>query len=165
MNSSSKTIAFVEGQIDGVVYRSLERYDDSRGWLVELFRDDQLPAENVPRMAYLCETLPGETRGPHEHRAQSDLFAFVGPGDLELYLWDVREAASTYGNREKVVVGISNRQLVVVPPGVVHAFRNAGDEPAWAFNAPNVLYAGTGKKCEVDEIRYEDDVNSPFKLD
>ncbi|NOY30540.1 MAG: dTDP-4-dehydrorhamnose 3,5-epimerase [Planctomycetes bacterium] len=156
---------FCEGPIDDVVYRSLERYDDSRGWLIELFREDELPAENLPRMAYLCETLPGSARGPHEHHQQSDLFAFTEPGDLELYLWDIREDSATYGHCQQVTVGDSNRQLVIVPPGVVHDFKNAGKVSAWAFNAPNVLYAGEGKQSEVDEIRHEENLNSPFQMD
>ncbi|MCA9230815.1 MAG: dTDP-4-dehydrorhamnose 3,5-epimerase family protein [Planctomycetales bacterium] len=165
MKSSASQTVYHEGPIEGVVTRPLERYDDSRGWLVELYRDDELPREHIPRMSYLCETLPGHARGPHEHYQQSDLFAFVGPGDLDLYLWDAREGSATYGNRQKLTVGSSNRQFVIVPPGVVHAFKNSGESPAWAFNAPNVLYAGEGKQGEVDEIRHEDDPDCPFVMD
>lgn len=165
MTSISNIAVFDEGPIAGVVLRPLDRFTDDRGWLVELFRHDQLPNENIPRMAYLCETLPGCARGPHEHHHQSDLFAFVGPGDLELYLWDVRAESPTRGHRQKITVGESNRQLVIVPPGVVHAFQNETDRPAWALNAPNELYAGENKKEDVDEIRHERDPNSPFKMD
>jgi dTDP-4-dehydrorhamnose 3,5-epimerase len=33
------------------------------------------------------------------------------------------------------------------------------------FNCPNRLYKGPGYKDPVDEIRHEDDKNSPFVLD
>jgi dTDP-4-dehydrorhamnose 3,5-epimerase len=154
-----------EGNIDGVLIRALRSHEDSRGWLVEIFRHDELDSANRPVMAYVSQTLPGIARGPHEHRDQSDCFAFIGPGDFKLYLWDARQDSPTCGNRQTIVVGESNRQLVVIPPGVVHAYRNISHEPGLVFNCPNRLYAGPGRKEPVDEIRYEDEPDTPFQLD
>jgi dTDP-4-dehydrorhamnose 3,5-epimerase len=156
---------FHEGPIDGLLLRPISRFDDARGWLIELFREDQLPAENVPAMAYLSQTLPGVVRGPHEHREQSDYFAFVGPGDFALYLWDPRPGSPTCGNRRTVVVGQSNLQAVIIPPGVVHAYRNVSDVPGLVINCPNRLYAGRGRSQPVDEIRYEDRPGCPYRID
>lgn len=156
---------FREGPIHDVTFKPLARYSDHRGWLVELFRDDELPSGNHPRMAYVSQTEPGIARGPHAHHDQSDYFAFIGPGDFTLYLWDSREDSPTRGNRQTVVVGESNPQGVIVPPGVVHAYKNTSTTPGWVFNAPNRLYAGEGKREPVDEIRYENESNSPYRLD
>ena len=41
-------------------------------------------------MTYVSQTLPGVTRGPHEHVDQTDGFAFMGPSDFKLVLWDTR---------------------------------------------------------------------------
>ena len=46
--------------------------------------------------------------------------------------------------------------MVVVPPGVVHSYRNLSERPGLVFNFPNRLYGGTGKCYPVDEIRHED---------
>jgi dTDP-4-dehydrorhamnose 3,5-epimerase len=54
---------------------------------------------------------------------------------------------------------------VIVPPGVVHGYKNIGDKPGWVFNAPNRLYAGRGKQEPVDEIRHEDEDGSPFRIE
>ena len=156
---------FQEGSIDGVVVKPLKRFEDARGWLIELCRDDELPPANRPAMAYISQTLPGVARGPHEHRDQADFFAFVGPGDFKLYLWDTREDSPTYNVRQSLLVGESNFQAVVVPPGVVHAYKNVSPGPGIVFNAPNRLYAGEGRKHPVDEIRHEDLADSPFLLD
>ena len=156
---------FHVGSIEGVVFRPLRRFDDRRGWLIELFREDELPADSLPAMAYVSQTEPGVTRGPHAHHDQSDYFAFVGPGDFKLYLWDNRPDSSTYRARQTVVVGASNMQAVVVPPGVVHAYQNVSDHAGWVFNAPNRLYAGRGRAEVVDEIRWEDVPDSPYVLD
>jgi len=105
------------------------------------------------------------TRGPHEHVGQTDYFAFLGPGNLELYLWDARPDSPTYLNRTKTLVGEANRQVVIVPPGVVHAYKAVGDRPALVFNLPNRLYAGEGKKSPVDEIRHEDRPDCEYLVD
>jgi dTDP-4-dehydrorhamnose 3,5-epimerase len=54
---------------------------------------------------------------------------------------------------------------VIIPKGVVHAYRNIGASQGMVLNFPNRLYAGTGKKSPVDEIRHEVEANSPFRLD
>ena len=156
---------FRQGPIDGLVVKPLERWEDARGWLIELYRQDELSAAVQPAMAYVSQTLPGVARSPHEHREQTDCFAFVGPGDFKLYLWDTRPDSPTSGNRQTLLVGQSNRQLVLVPPGVVHAYKNVGQVAGLVFNAPNRLYRGEGKKQPVDEIRHEDRPDSPFVLD
>ena len=156
---------FSRGAIEGVIRKPLESFDDARGWLIELYREDELEGTLHPVMAYLSQTLPGAVRGPHEHREQTDYFAFVGPGDLKLYLWDTRADSPTSGNRQTFLVGESSRQAVIVPPGVVHAYRNVSSVPALVFNSPNRLYAGEGRQEPVDEIRHEDRRGSPFVLD
>jgi len=156
---------FHQGPIDGLVVKPLERLEDARGWLIELYRRDELAPAVQPAMAYVSQTLPGVARGPHEHREQTDCFAFVGPGDFKLYLWDTRPDSPTSGNRQTLLVGESNRQLVLVPPGVVHAYKNVGEVAGLVFNAPTRLYRGEGRKEPVDEIRHEDRPGSPFVLD
>jgi dTDP-4-dehydrorhamnose 3,5-epimerase len=156
---------FEDGAIDGVVFRPLKAFTDHRGWLIELYREDELPQAQHPVMVYISETLPGVARGPHEHVDQTDYFAFLGPGDFVLYLWDARPQSSTFGRRMKTVVGESNKQCVIVPPGVVHAYKNAGATSGWVFNAPNRLYAGEGKRSPVDEIRHENKADSVYLLD
>jgi dTDP-4-dehydrorhamnose 3,5-epimerase-like enzyme len=165
LNATLELNHYSDGPIDGVVFRPLTPYTDQRGWLMELYREDDLPAEHHPVMAYVSETLPDVARGPHEHADQTDYFAFLGPGDFVLYLWDARPGSPTRGHRIRAAVGQSNPQSVVVPPGVIHAYKNVGTVPGWVFNGPNRLYAGPGKRGPVDEIRHENQADSPYRLD
>jgi len=160
-----KPAVFTEGPIHGVVFKPIQLYADHRGWLAEIYRQDELPSEIHPVMAYISETLPGVARGPHEHAAQTDYFAFIGPGDFMLYLWDIRAKSSTWGNRIKIAVGQANKQVVIVPPGVVHAYKNTGKVPGWVINEANRLYAGKARQEAVDEIRHETQPDNPFILD
>lgn len=155
--------------IAGVRLDYPSRHRDSRGWLAELFRADVLEAAGMrqaqPVMGYLSMTLPGVVRGPHEHRDQTDFLVFAGPSDFEVVLWDNRKDSPTFGRREDFVLGASCPATLVAPPGVVHAYRNVGKVEGWVLNFPNRLYKGPDRTEPVDEIRYEEDPNSEFKVE
>ena len=153
----------MKSNIDGVMIRALERRTDARGWLMELYRRDELPGGVAPAMAYVSSTAPGVGRGPHEHREQIDVLCFVA-GSFRLYLWDNRAGSSTYGLHETVETDEEKPLQVVIPPGVVHGYRNMGESEGLIFNAADRLYAGEGRRGEVDEIRHENDPDSPFRM-
>jgi dTDP-4-dehydrorhamnose 3,5-epimerase len=163
--STAERIQFKSGIIAGVVWKPLSKYHDTRGWLCELFRDDELPEGFRPAMAYISLSDAGISRGPHEHVDQADCFCFIGPSNFRIYLWDNRPASPSYLTYQTDVVGVTKPMLLIVPPGVVHAYRNVGQEPGLVFNCPDRLFKGPGRKEPVDEIRHEADPNSPFKLD
>lgn len=156
---------FKKGAIHDVIVRPLSKFIDERGWLAELFREDEIDKGLMPVMAYISMTQPGIARGPHEHVDQTDWFCFIGPSNFKVYLWDTRKDSPSCGIRQVIFAGLDSPRTVIVPPGVIHAYRNIGTENGIVFNAPNRLYAGEGKKSPVDEIRHEDISGSPFQLD
>ena len=156
---------FHPGPIDGIIWRPLTTYHDPRGWLCELFRHDEIPAQFHPVMAYISATEPDVARGPHEHVDQADFFCFIGPSHFKVYLWDNRPQSKTYRARQTEVVGTDKPMALIIPAGVAHAYKNVGAEPGVVFNCPNRLYRGPGRKETIDEIRHEDDAASPFRLD
>lgn len=143
--------------IDGVVMWDLKRFEDERGWLMECWRADELIDDDIPDMTYVSMTLPGKSRGPHEHKDQTDLFVFAGPGDFEVHLWE-KEG----GYKETFTFGESCPMAVLVPPGVIHGYRNISDKPGFVINGPNRLYMGPGKRYKVDEIRHEENSKYSF---
>ena len=148
---------FKKGNIKGVIIEKLNKFTDERGYLVETFRIDNLLKEIRPMMSYISYTKPGITRGPHEHKEQTDIFCFMGPGNFKVKLWDNRKESDNYGNCLEVIGGKDNPIRVVVPPGVVHGYKNISkEEDGMVLNYPDKLYRGWGKKEEVDEIRHED---------
>ena len=148
---------FKEGEIKGVIIEKLNKFYDERGFLTEAFRIDNLPKEIRPMMSYISYTKPGITRGPHEHKEQTDIFCFMEPGNFKVKLWDNRKESDNYGNCLEVIGGKDNPIRVVIPPGVVHGYKNISKEvDGMVLNYPDKLYRGWGKKEEVDEIRHED---------
>lgn len=148
--------------INGVVIKKLNKNVDERGWLAEIWRNDE--SNFSPMMSYISETKPGIIRGPHEHKFQTDGFVFLGPGSFKLFLWDNREKSETFQEKMEIEVGENNPVFVIVPPGVVHGYKCISDKVAWCINLPDKLYAGKDKKEEVDEIRHEKDPDSLFKI-
>ncbi|UCB44509.1 MAG: dTDP-4-dehydrorhamnose 3,5-epimerase family protein [Spirochaetota bacterium] len=150
-------MAFKEGNIDGVQVKTLTVHEDDRGTLIQTFRLDSLPEGLHPVMSYVSYTKLGVSRGPHEHREQTDIFSFIGPGTFELYLYDNREESKTYLNKKIITVGKDNPMLIIIPPGVVHGYRNISEnEQGMVVNYPDRLYHGWGGAEEIDEIRHED---------
>lgn len=156
---------FKQGAIRDVVVKDLRKYVDERGWLAELFRHDALMAEFHPQMGYISQSEPHVQRGPHEHVEQADFFCFIGPSNFKMRLWDNRHESETYEHVMTLYVGADSPKSVLVPKGVVHAYRNIGHSVGIVINFPNRMFMGAGRKDEVDEIRHEDDPHTIFKLD
>ncbi|MFH1192461.1 MAG: dTDP-4-dehydrorhamnose 3,5-epimerase family protein [bacterium] len=148
--------------IKDVIIKKLQKFEDARGWLTEIFRDDEI--EFKPEMSYVSITRSCAIRGPHEHKYQSDFFVFLGPGNFRLYLWDARKESATFGEHIEIEAGEDNPTTVIVPPGVVHGYKCISNTSAMCINLPDKLYRGKGKKDEIDEIRWEMDSDSPFKI-
>lgn len=171
-----------------VYLRLLPTHTDDRGSLTEMLRIDEFPKSPEkpsqldnplsphmayyplsPRMAYLSWTHEGQVRGPHEHKEQFDYFVFAGPGVFELYLWDNRRPPG-HKDYDGIYVIVGDPEVleakpaaVIVPPGIVHGYKCVKG-PGLVINMPTRLYKGWKQKEEVDEIRHEDDPDSPFKI-
>lgn len=148
-----------KSNIDGVKVIGLSPQRDERGWLIEGFRKDSIDVN--PEMMYASLTYPKETRGPHEHVKQTDVFVFVGPGLFELKLWKKIDGIIRH---EIHICGDGMPTLVIIPPGVIHGYRNISDKSGLVINMPDKLYRGHMKSEEVDEIRHEINPNSEYRM-
>lgn len=158
--SDDKKPGSSEPEMAGVGIRELLRHDDWRGWLAEAWRSDG-PERRKPAMMYVSCTNKGVARGPHEHARQTDAFVFLGR--FQVALWDDRERSRTRGCRKVFCTRAGRPTLVVVPPGVVHAYRSL-QAGGMVLNMPDKLYGGKGGKGKVDEIRHEHDMGSPYRF-
>ncbi|MCP4705913.1 MAG: dTDP-4-dehydrorhamnose 3,5-epimerase [candidate division Zixibacteria bacterium] len=151
--------------IKGVEIRKLEKFSDERGWLCEFFRQDEIKDGKYPVMSYISATKPGVSRGPHEHRFQTDYICFPGQSIFKVFLWDNRADSGTFGDSFIFEVKENSPTMIIIPPGVVHAYKNIGEIEGMILNAPDRLYAGVNHEEPVDEIRYEEQSDNKFKID
>ncbi len=158
-------ISFKLAEIKDVAVKNIEKHIDERGWLAELYRSDELAESIFPQMSYISLTKENMQRGPHEHVHQTDYFCFLGPSDFKIILWDNRKGSPTYLNKMALFLGENKPAALVVPPGVVHAYKNIGGKKGLVINSANKLFAGKMKKEPIDEIRYESDPGTIFIFD
>lgn len=146
--------------IAGAFLRDLRWIADDRGALSELYRDSWEPpgtfdfGSAVPtfsrvanagraRQVYLTETRPGVVKAWHFHREQTDRFVPVR-GTLRVVLYDARELSPTRGGWFEVVLDPDRaHRMLVIPPGVVHGWKNVGTETASIMNCVTTEWTGS----------------------
>ena len=116
--------------IDGVVRYPLDAHADSRGVLVEVYRDSWMP-DFSPSQWNFVSNRGDVLRGFHCHVRHTDVLAVV-QGTMVLGLKDLRVASPTH-NVSQVIVMDPTVELVRIPPGVGHGFYFP--RPAMILNA------------------------------
>jgi dTDP-4-dehydrorhamnose 3,5-epimerase len=106
--------------IDGVQLIPLRRFEDERGWFMEIRRESTMA--NRTRQTNVSFTREGVIRGLHYHeRGQDDLFVCLR-GMVRVVLLD-RESGDTYS----VDIGDDNPTAVYVPGHLAHGFEALTD--------------------------------------
>ena len=106
--------------VSGVRLIPLERFEDNRGWLMELMRESALPSPI--KQSNLSFSRKGVIRGLHYHeRGQSDLFACV-KGMVRVVVLD-RESSETF----TADIGDDNPAAVFIPGHHAHGYEALTD--------------------------------------
>ncbi len=106
--------------IDGIERFPLRRFEDGRGWFMELRRDSRLPAHTV--QTNLSFSRQGVIRGLHYHeRGQDDLFACL-QGTARVVVLD-RETGETFTED----IGEDNPVAIYIPGRHAHGFEALTD--------------------------------------
>ena len=106
--------------IDGLLRLPLRRFEDERGWLMELRRESLLP--KATRQTNLSRSRRGVIRGLHYHeRGQDDLFVCV-EGTARVVVLD-RTTGETFSED----IGDDNPTAIYVPGRHAHGFEALTD--------------------------------------
>jgi len=139
--------------IEGVFTKKLIAHPDERGRLWEILRADDEIFQKFGQV-YVTTAFPGVVKGWHAHRLQTDFFTVVF-GTAKFVLYDMRDGSPTHGEIAEFFIGRENLQLITIPPGVYHGFKNVGQEELLALNCPTVPY----NAADPDEIRLPADTD------
>lgn len=120
--------------IDGVTVTPLAFNSDLRGSLCELLTMRDGLIEPIVHV-YHVTAEPGSVRAWVYHRLQYDRLAFVN-GRFKVVLYDIRPNSSTYGMLNVLNLGRDHPGLLRIPPYVIHAVQNIGEETAAFVNLP-----------------------------
>lgn len=109
----------IQSRVDtaGVHIESVKTHRDTRGSVFEPLNDAELA---VQKNVHVVITAPNEVRGNHRHASAVEITTTVGP-----CLARFKEA----GVIRDVEVPAGETWRFVIPPGVVHAYRNTGSAP------------------------------------
>jgi dTDP-4-dehydrorhamnose 3,5-epimerase len=144
--------------IRGVRTRDLSFICDERGRLMVILRSDD-PAFSRFGQLYLTTTYPGVVKAWHLHRIQTDLVSCIR-GEIQLVLYDAREASPTLGEVAEFATGEEHPLLVSIPPGVYHGWKCVSEEEAFVINVPTEPY----RADRPDEVRLPPDTDDiPFR--
>jgi dTDP-4-dehydrorhamnose 3,5-epimerase len=106
--------------IDGILRIPLRRFEDERGWFVELRRESRLPKPT--RQTNLSFSRAGTIRGLHYHeRGQDDLFACL-QGMARVVVLD-RESGEVFHED----IGDENPVAIYIPGHHAHGFEALTD--------------------------------------
>ncbi len=105
--------------IDGVRLIPLRRFDDARGWFMEMRRESWLPAPSL--QTNISFSRRGVIRGLHYHERQDDLFACL-QGTARVVVLD-RDSGETLS----VDIGDENPLAVYIPGAKPHGFEALTD--------------------------------------
>lgn len=133
--------------IEGVAVKRLVAHPDERGRLWEILRSDDEIFQRFGQV-YVTTAYPGVVKAWHAHRLQTDFFTVIA-GMAKFALYDMREESPTRGEVAEFFIGRDNLQLITIPPGVYHGFKNVGRDELLALNCPTEPY----NAAEPDEIR------------
>lgn len=106
--------------MDGIEVIPLRRFEDERGWFLEIRRESNLPEPTV--QTNVSFSRRGVIRGLHYHeRGQSDLFACL-QGTARVVVLD-RESGETFSED----IGDENRVAIYIPGHYAHGFEALSD--------------------------------------
>ncbi len=124
--------------IDGVVVKELKLIPDERGYLMEILRNDDDFFSKFGQ-CYVTAAYPGVVKAWHYHAVQTDHFCAL-TGMVKVVLYDSRNDSPTKGDVNEFFCGEQKRQLIVIPPGVYHGYKNIGTELSLLLNTPTEVY-------------------------
>lgn len=123
--------------IDGVTVTPLVSHADNRGALTELMTTRDGLQEPIVHV-YQVEAKAGSIRGWVYHRHQFDRLAFTR-GRIRVALFDMRQDSPTFNKLSVLILGEERPSLLRIPPFVVHAVQNLGEDAIF-INMPTRVY-------------------------
>ena len=122
-----------ESPIEGVLFREGRNIVTERSIVRECYRKDWLLHDREIRHIIAVSSWPRQIMGWHRHLIQTD-HLFPIKGSFKTVLYDDREDSSTRGEIQVLQLSDMRPGVLIIPPGIWHAFENLTSEPATLLN-------------------------------
>jgi dTDP-4-dehydrorhamnose 3,5-epimerase-like enzyme len=101
--------------------RKLDIHSDERGWVTEILRREHLENKKFGQI-YVSVSNPGKVKANHYHQRKAEWFCVI-KGRAKLLLKNLGEEKI-----EEITLTDDNLITVKIPPRVVHAIKNIGND-------------------------------------
>jgi dTDP-4-dehydrorhamnose 3,5-epimerase len=122
-----------QSSIRGVVFRETKNIITERSIVRECFRKDWALHDREIKHVIAVSSWPRQIMGWHKHLLQTD-HVCVLKGTFKAVLFDDRDGSSTRGALYVMQLSDMRPGVLVIPPGIWHAFENLTMEPATLLN-------------------------------
>jgi len=122
------------------IVQSVKTHRDVRGSVFEPLNDAELAAQ---KNVHVVLTQPNEVRGNHVHRNAVEITSVAGPCLIRL---------KEDGQIRDLDVPAGEIWRLTIPPGVVHAFRNTGEQVMVLVSFSTQVHDPTGGDTQRETI-------------
>jgi len=122
-----------DSPIRGVVFRESSNIVTARSVVRECYRKDWALHDREIRHIIAVSSWPRQIMGWHKHLIQTD-HLFPIKGSFKAVLYDDRDDSPSYRAIHVLQLSDLRPGVLVIPPGIWHAFENLTAEPATLLN-------------------------------
>ncbi len=145
----------IETSLPGVLLIEMDRYDDERGYFMEIWQEKRYEEAGVDGpfvQDNLSFSLHGVLRGLHfQNPNPQGKLVSVLVGEVFDVAVDIRRGSPTFGKWVGYFLSERNRRQLWVPPGFAHGFCVTGETALFSYKCTNFY-------CPQDEgvVRWDD---------
>jgi dTDP-4-dehydrorhamnose 3,5-epimerase len=132
----------VERVLDGVLLLELKRFEDSRGYFMETYRDERYLEVGIPghfRQDNISNSAMGTLRGLHfQNPSVQGKLVSVLKGSVFDVAVDIRKSSPTFGKWFGSVLSEANRLQMWVPAGFAHGFLTLENDTYFQYKCTDI---------------------------
>jgi UDP-2-acetamido-2,6-beta-L-arabino-hexul-4-ose reductase len=112
--------------------KSLEKHVDSRGYLIEILKDNEITEEI--KQVYSSVSKPGAVRGNHYHMKKIEWLSVIR-GKARMLCEDNNKK-----EKEELIISADTPMIIKINPYVSHAIQNIGNEDMYLLVIANKVF-------------------------
>ena len=149
----------IRTHIKGLYIYKGEKFNDSRGWLREVFKRNYFNKNNI--FTIVSKSKKNVLRGLHLQKKNSqDKLITVLKGKILDVAVDLRKKSKTFGKHFKIVLSERNCNSIFIPPGFLHGFLGLEKENIIVYSCTNYR----NKKSEISVKWNDKDLNINWQI-
>lgn len=132
--------------MEGAKLIKIKPFEDERGSLKKVFKKNFIDIDSQVEEAYVLYSHKGSVRGNHYHKINTECF-FIISGTAKVAIKNIKT-----GYYDEMEIDYKDNVLIIIPPFIVHAFKNETDKELI------ILAVATKEYDPVEDDTYKEDI-------